>query len=422
MHQDLCLLGKWGNKRMKFLGAGTFILYSIITGGIVGLLVWSFLAILTVTTRFLWVDLPNVIDIGAWPLIVCVVGGILIGLSQKYLGNYPRLTDEVVAEFKQTKRIDYSSVFKGAITAICVLSFGASLGPEAALVGIVGGLSTWAGDVLKSLVKKKSILNEHGDIIIEYSIEATIGMVFRAPLFGVSTLLEDTKESRHIKLIKTVVYSLTTAAGFSVFILLSKIDNKQFSIADFGTPALGGYEILAIIPLILLGVLLAKLYELFSHSAQKVLKPLENYKVIRAVIGGIVLGLVGTILPITLFSGEHELTEIAAKWTGMSAYLLLAIGIVKLFLTEFCLASGWRGGHIFPIIFAGVSIGYGIALLFSIDPVTSIAVVTTSLASAVLRKPLAVFLLLIMIFQVKLVIPMLIAAYLPVYLLKLKRG
>jgi len=48
---------------MKFLGAGTFILYSIITGGIVGLFVWSFLAILSVTTRFLWVDLPNVIDI-----------------------------------------------------------------------------------------------------------------------------------------------------------------------------------------------------------------------------------------------------------------------------------------------------------------------------------------------------------------------
>ncbi len=88
--------------------------------------------------------------------------------------------------------------------------------------------------------------------------------------------------------------------------------------------------------------MLAKLYELFSHSAQKVLKPLENYKVIRAVIGGIVLGLVGTILPITLFSGEHELTELAAKWTGMSACLLLVIGILKLFLTEFCLASGWR--------------------------------------------------------------------------------
>lgn len=407
---------------MKFIGAGTFIIYSIVTGGFIGLLVWSFLAIISVTTRFLWVDLPNVIDIGYWTLIVSVVGGILIGLSQKYLGNYPRLTDEVLAEFKQTKRIDYSSVFKGAITAICVLSFGASLGPEAALVGIVGGLSTWAGDVLKSLVKKNSVLNEHGDIIIEYSIETTMGMVFRAPQFGVSTLFEDKKESKQIKLIKIVVYSLTTAAGFSVFILLSKIDNKQFSIADFGTPVLGRYEILAIIPLILLGVLLAKLYNFFSHSAQKILKPLENYKVIRAVIGGIVLGLVGTILPITLFSGEHELTEIATKWTGMSAYLLLAIGILKLFLTEFCLASGWRGGHIFPVIFAGVSIGYGIASLFSIDPVTTIAIVTTSLTSVVLRKPLAVFLLLIMIFQVKLVIPMLIAAYLPVYLLKLKRG
>ncbi|WP_234536254.1 chloride channel protein [Paenibacillus pseudetheri] len=405
---------------MKFLGAGTFILYSIITGGMVGLFVWSFLAILSVTTRFLWVDLPNVIDIGYWTLIVSVVGGILIGLSQKYLGNYPRLTDEVVAEFKQTKRIDYSSVFKGAIIAICVLSFGASLGPEAALVGIVGGLSTWAGDVLKSFVKKKSVVNEYEDIIIEYSVETTIGMVFRSPLYGVTTFFEDRKDPKFIKLIKTLVYSITTAAAFGVFVFLSKIDNRKFTIADFGPASIGVKEIIAIIPLILIGVLLGKLYEFFGSFFHKVLKPLDNYKIVKAAIGGLVLGLIGTVLPLTLFSGEHELTELAADWTHMSIYLLLLLGIVKLFLTEFCLSTGWRGGHIFPIIFAGVSIGYGVAMLFPIDPVTSISIITTALTSAVLKKPIAVVLILMMIFPVKLIIPMILAAYLPIYIFKLK--
>lgn len=99
---------------------------------------------------------------------MCVVGGILVGLCQKYFGNYPRKMDDVVAEFKATKRVDYRSGYKNALTAICVLSFGASLGPEAALVGIVGGLATWAGDVIKSFVKKKTVFNEHGDIMIEY--------------------------------------------------------------------------------------------------------------------------------------------------------------------------------------------------------------------------------------------------------------
>ncbi|HBS46163.1 MAG TPA: chloride channel protein, partial [Paenibacillus sp.] len=223
-----------------------------------------------------------------------------------------------------------------------------------------------------------------------------------------------------IKLIKTLVYSITTAAGFGVFVFLSKIDNRKFTIADFGPASIGVKEIIAIIPLILIGVLLGKLYEFFGSFFHKVLKPLDNYKIVKAAIGGLVLGLIGTVLPLTLFSGEHELTELAADWTHMSIYLLLLLGIVKLFLTEFCLSTGWRGGHIFPIIFAGVSIGYGVAMLFPIDPVTSISIITTALTSAVLKKPIAVVLILMMIFPVKLIIPMILAAYLPIYMFKLK--
>ncbi|MED1918522.1 chloride channel protein [Bacillus thuringiensis] len=406
---------------MKLVGYSNLILYSLAVGGVTGLLTWSFLAIVSLTTHFLWVDLPKVMALENWTLIVCVVGGILVGLCQKYFGNYPRKMDDVVAEFKETKRIDYHSGYKSAITAICVLSFGASLGPEAALVGIVGGLATWAGDVIKSFVKKKTVFNEHGDIMIEYSVEATIGMIFRTPLYGASTFFEDREDSRRIKLIKTLVYSITTVAGFFVFILLSKIDNRQFSLADFGSAELGGHEIIAIIPLILLGVLLGKVYEFFGYILPTILQPLEKYKIIKAVIGGGVLGGIGTVLPITLFSGEHQLTDLVAEWTDMSIYLLVAIGIVKLFLTEVCLATGWRGGHIFPIIFAGVSIGYAMSLLFPIDPVTSVAIVTTALTSAVLQKPLAVLLILIMIFQVKLFLPMILAAYLPMYLRKMIR-
>ncbi|WP_314588271.1 chloride channel protein [Paenibacillus terrigena] len=403
---------------MKLLSLSRLTLNSVMIGGVAGLLTWSFLAVVSLTTHFLWDTIPSVVHVPYWTFIVCLVGGILVGLCQKYFGNYPRNMEAVMAEFKETKRIDYSSGLKSAITALCVLSFGASLGPEAALVGIVGGLSTWAGDVLKSRVKKKPVTNEYGDIIIEYSVETTIGMIFRSPLFGVTTFFEDRKDPRFIKLIKTLVYTITTAAGFGVFVFLSKIDNRKFTIADFGPASIGVQEIIAIIPLVLVGVLLAKLYEFSGSIFHKALKPLDHYKVLKAVIGGLALGLIGTVLPLTLFSGEHELTELAADWTHMSIYLLLILGIVKLFLTEFCLSTGWRGGHIFPIIFAGVSMGYAMASIFPIDPVTSIAIITTALTSAILKKPIAAVLILMMIFPFELMIPMIIAAYLPIYMFK----
>ncbi|WP_416828912.1 chloride channel protein [Ectobacillus polymachus] len=405
---------------MKIVKLGILILYSILIGGIVGLLTWGFLAVTSLIIHFLWVTLPQTFPIKNWTLLLCLIGGVLVGLCQKYFGNYPRNMEEVLAEFKETKRVDYKFVHTSTLTAFCVLSFGASLGPEAALVGLVGGLSTWAGDTIKSLAKKNPILNEYGNIVTEYSMEATISMIFRAPLFGATTFFEDRNDSRLIKLIKTLVYVITTAAGFGVFILLSKIDGRSLSLANFGSGIVGKNEVIAIIPLIFLGILLASLYKFFGDILQKVLKPLENYKIIKAVIGGLMLGLVGTILPITLFSGEHQLTELAAGWTDISVYLLLVAGIVKLFLTEFCLATGWRGGPIFPVIFAGVSIGYGIALLFPIDPVTSITILTTALTSAILKKPIAVIFIFIILFPINLIIPMIIAAYMPIYIFKYK--
>lgn len=406
----------------KFMTVGILMLYSVIVGGIVGLLTWGFLGVISLTTHFLWVALPKTLQVQNWTLLLCLIGGVLVGMCQKYFGNYPRGMEHIMAEFKETKRVDYRSLYKSTIAALCVLSFGASLGPEAALVGLVGGLSTWAGDTLKSLIKKKPVLNEYGDIMTEYSIEATIGMIFKTPLFGVTTFFEDKKDSKLIKLIKTIVYSVTTVAGFSVFMLLSKIDNRKTTLADFGSAMVGKNEIMAMIPLIFAGVLFAMLYEFFGSVLHKALKPLENYKVARAVVGGLVLGLIGTALPITLFSGEHQLTELAEGWRGMSIFLLLATGVVKLFLTEFCLSTGWRGGHIFPVIFAGVSIGYGIALMFALDPVTSIAIVTTSLTSAVLKKPMAVVLILMLLFPVKLIMPMILAAYMPICALKYKNS
>lgn len=53
---------------------------------------------------------------------------------------------EVMAEFKETKRVDYKNVPKACVSALITLFFGASLGPEAALVNIIGGLSTLVGD------------------------------------------------------------------------------------------------------------------------------------------------------------------------------------------------------------------------------------------------------------------------------------
>ncbi|KOS23746.1 chloride channel protein [Bacillus anthracis] len=382
------------------------VLYGILLGSIVGATVWLFLVTINIGIHFIWEYLPTIFASPPYYTIcVTTIGGILVGLTQKYFGTYPRLMPEVMGEYKKTGRIEYRFVHKATLTAIIVLIFGASLGPEAALGGIIGGLCTWVGDRFTFALKGMNGLTEVG-------IGATLSVIFNAPLFGY--LAPNENEGEQInelsKKKKATGYLATTFAGFSVYLLLSKFDNRGSFIVDFGKGSLSLNEWIAFLPLASIGAIVGFFYFKLEFTLEKLIHPLKEYKLALGIIGGILLGITGTFLPYTLFSGEHQLKDLVVEWSHLSFWVLLLSGILKLCITAVCLNTGWRGGHIFPIIFAGSSIGYAIASIIPIDPIASVAVVTTAISSYALRKPIAITLLLLMFFPLNLLLPMLGAA------------
>ncbi|MGK0535395.1 chloride channel protein [Bacillus sp. 'calajunan'] len=382
------------------------VLYGILLGSIVGVTVWLFLVTINIGIHFIWGYLPTIFSSPPYYTIcVTTIGGILVGLTQKYFGIYPRLMPEVMGEYKKTGRIEYRFVHKATLTAIIVLIFGASLGPEAALVGIIGGLCTWVGDRFTFALKGMNELTEVG-------IGATLSVIFNAPLFGYLAPNENEGEqiNEFSKGKKAIVYLATTFAGFSVYLLLSKFDNRGSFIVDFGEGSLSLNEWIAFLPLASIGAIVGFFYFKFEFTLEKLIHPFREYKLSLGIIGGILLGITGTFLPYTLFSGEHQLKDLVVEWSHLSFWVLLLSGVLKLCITAVCLNAGWRGGHIFPIIFAGSSIGYAIASIIPIDPIASVAIVTTAISSYALRKPIAITLLLLMFFPLNLLLPMLGAA------------
>ncbi|PGM96425.1 chloride channel protein [Bacillus cereus] len=382
------------------------VLYGILLGSIVGATVWLFLITINFGIHFIWGYLPKFFASPPYYTIcVTIIGGILVGLSQKYFGINPRLMPEVMAEYKKTGRIEYHVVHQATLTAIIVLIFGASLGPEAALVGIIGGLCTWVGDRFKFALKGIQELTEVG-------IGATLSVMFNAPLFGylAPTENEGDQLAGFSKGKKAIVYLATTFAGFSVYLLLSKFDNRGSLIVNFGTSSLSINEWIAFLPLASIGAIIGFFYFKIEFTLEKIIYPFRDYKLSLGIIGGTLLGIAGTFLPYTLFSGEHQLKELVVEWNNLSFWVLFLSGILKLCITAVCLNTGWRGGHIFPIIFSGASIGYAIASIIPIDPIASVAIVTTAISSYALRKPIAVTLLLLMFFPLNLLLPMLGAA------------
>ncbi len=386
-------------------------IHSIFMGALVGAFTWVFLSLVTFGINFIWNTAGGFFNIKYWTLVIATIGGVLVGLTQKYLGEYPKYMPETLEEYKKNKRIEYKSVKNSIINSLTILFFGASVGPEAALTGIVGGISTYIGDKMKERFKKKNIAIDNSDVVIEYSIQASASIIFNAPLFGLYTLTgEEENDSKILKKIKTIVYTITTVSGFLAFFLLSKLNHRESFIVKFGESNITIKEIIWAIPLILIAMLLAYIYKAYGVILHKALKSIENKKLLKGIIGGVLIGIFGTIFPYILFSGEHELKKLVFEWGSMSGYMLILLSLLKLLLTEICLSTGHRGGHIFPLIFAGSCAAYGVSMLFSLDPVFCLAIIVTGLASKAIGNMFVAIFLLIFFFPPNAIIPMIMAA------------
>ena len=78
----------------------------------------------------------------------------------------------------------------------------------------------------------------------------------------------------------------------------------------------------------------------------------------------------------TLFSGEYETLEVIDTAAEIGVVTLIVLAVVKLFVTSLLLVTGWKGGYIFPTMFAGVALGMAVHLIFPSIPL-AVAVAAT---------------------------------------------
>lgn len=171
------------------------------------------------------------------------------------------------------------------------------------------------------------------------------------------------------------------------------------------------------------GALVATVWAKFTKLSRATLArlSLDEHKtpVACGVLGGIVVGVVGALLPPTMFWGEFELRAFADHsiplphvWpqSGVwgdepflpnhnTAFMYALLGVAKLFAITVTLLAGFRGGFIFPLMTAGASMGISIHMVagsllpgatLEAFPVVLFAMsVASGINCAVTRTPLA---------------------------------
>ena len=397
---------------MRFAKPANRILFAssvIVTGAVAGAFVWLLLFVMNLGISFVWNILPE--HFGPFfPLLACSIGGLVIGLFAKRFGSYPEDLDEVMAKVKRDGRYDYDKLGVMSAAALLPLFFGGPIGPEAGLTGAVASICTWVGDRMKCFGSEFRQLTSVGTM-------AALSAIFTAPLFGFVAPLygsvDENVDNRTIRIPKTwkiVVYLCAIAGALAAFAGLGALFGGGMSLPRFTDIHVGTVELLWLVPLALVGAAGGWLFCMGDGLFGRLSDKMGDRPVLKAVIAGTVLGVAGIVLPFAMFAGETQAEELGRMWTSMGALALLATGFVKVLLTPFCIRFGWRGGHFFPVIFAGVSIGYGMATLTGADPVFCLCACTAALVGGVMRQPLMAVLLLFLCFPVKGVIVMLAAA------------
>ena len=386
----------------------TLWLFCALIGAVAGALVWILLKIMAVGTEFLWNRIPSQNISPYYTFFVCVAGAAMIGIFRKVFGDYPEDLETVMEKVRSEKRYEYKNMPAMMVAALLPLLIGSSVGPEAGLTGIIVGLCYWAGDNLKFAGQNTRNYSQVGIVV-------SMSVLFHAPLFGIFEVEENSDESLSplTKGSKLFIYGIALAAGTGIYGGLSALFGAGLS----GFPSFDMVEIqkkdyLLMVLYILCGLLLAYFYQ----STHKLTKKISNRfpAVMREIFAGLVLGITGTFLPVLLFSGEEQMGTLMETYTSYLPLTLIGIAFFKLLLTNLCIQFGLKGGHFFPVIFAGVCMGYGIAMLTcglnGGHVVFGAAIVTASLLGGIMKKPLAVTMLLFLCFPVKMFIWIFVAA------------
>lgn len=363
--------------RLMFL----VVLLGVVSAGVT----FAFVALVNQGIGLIWEQSATAlgIDKRLFTVVACTAGGLLVGLLVKLFGDHNAIFAELMQEFGRTGRFEYRHAPGIVVTAFVSLIAGGSLGPEAPLADACGGIGTWASDRLKLDEKETRTMGYGG---ISAMLAAFITNPFGGALLGLESA-QGESNGQQLYFWRLFPSLLASAVATIVFVSLAgSYFDALYNFPEY-TPQLR--DLLAAIPLSLIGGLTGIIFWLMFDRLRKLFQPLNNRVLLRGLIGGLGMGIIGALLPLTLFSGEDQTIELIQQASELGFGMLILLAFGKLLATTLLLATGWKGGYIFPIMFAGVALGMAGETLFpGVSVATNVAAVLAGALVATLRAPL----------------------------------
>lgn len=347
------------------------LLYASMLAFLIGLVMWLYLSLIKITISYLWHNFTENVFL---LVLIPIFGAIIIARAQKSNGVFPPAPNVAMKKYLVDRNYDKPShIFVGAFTPIVT---GGSVGPEASLLSFCYLFGAKAGDRVRKFENKIDFKYEMN----MYPENAKILEKFKI------------NQWHSLKILIMLIVGVLSVC------VLSVRDSLEGIFAFLGKLTISSTEIAALIPLIIMGVCVAAIYILFGKLVDVVVKPFENRIMLMSIMVGVFISICYLIEPLLLFSGEHEMKVVIDSYMSYTAIFLIVLAIYKLFLTQLCVKTTWRGGHGFPIIFSSTCLGLALSILFGINPLFAVTIIATT-AIGIIYSPAISFVVMILILK-----------------------
>ncbi|MDX3364044.1 MULTISPECIES: chloride channel protein [Streptomyces] len=390
------------------------LVFSALLGIPVSLVAFLFLAALHELEHLLWVSLPSGLGLSTapwwWPLPLLTLAGLAVGLVVTRL---PGGGGHVPAGGLHAGGMAPAALPGVILAALASLPLGATLGPEAPLIALGGGLALWFRNLARApdTPQSTALLGAAG-------AAAALSAIFGNPLVGGILLIETAGVGGPQLFAVMLPALLASGIGALVFTGCGRwtgIDTGSLSVR-LGAPT-PHLDIGDVIWAVVLGVVIAAAVHLALSGGRRTAASIMGRPVLRTGLCALAAGVCAAVYALATdrspadvaSSGQSTLAHLAAHPHAWGVGALVGVLLCKGVAYALCL-GGLRGGPVFPALFLGAAVGVLLAPLPGLGVVPGLAVGMAAASTAALRLPVSCVVLVVLVLGGAEMIPVVILA------------
>jgi H+/Cl- antiporter ClcA/predicted transcriptional regulator len=284
--------------------------------------------------------------LGKWVIVVPVIGGLIVGVMARWGSRAIRghgIPEAMEQILLNESRIPPRITWLKPVSSAIAIGTGGPFGAEGPIIATGGALGSLVAQLMRVTADERKTLLASG-------AAAGMAAVFSAPISAVLLAIELLLFERRAR--SLIPVALATTVGTGVRYLLEG-NQAMFPMPDIATPtlpALGAYVVLGLI----IGVVSVGITKL-TYAIEDGFEKLPIHWMWWPALGGIVVGVVGYFMPLTLGVGYSNIGAALTGQIGLGA--MFALCLLKLLSWSVALGSGTSGGTLAPLFTIGSTLG-----------------------------------------------------------------